>query len=1157
MALPYTNTFTAANGTLLTDHDADWTAIGGNGKIWDNRLRGNDESWNLCRYDGERFADNQYAQADSWHGLGGNFGIAVRMQADGSCYYVVVNDNAVYLRRLNDPATDSWTALADYSDTYADGDTVRLEAAGSTLRVYMNGTLVITHTDATYSTGNPGAIFSNALGSTNLDNIELGNLPGEISVDDDSDVELRVTTSAIKSKEWTVSNIGGSAVTVTTSSTLEVGSVAVVGSPIAGGSDATVTLSIDGTSVDPGVYSGTVTITNATNNKGDTTINVVAVVADCHPQHRLKTAAPGHFLFSAVDRRDWEAPSSPAVTGVTIIQAGNGNSAGTGTLYYRDNSGTDELSWKAPGDTQGSWVAVATDGPYDLVSNNGYARIAVYVDNSELPATAQNDDITITEYDTQLAQPPSWENQPTNITGCRVIWLGTGNDAGVGTLSYNNAGDTLSWTAPGDSAGTAIDVSSDGEYELASDNGALCVVYVDSSALPGSNETDSIGVASGGTNARYDLYRYDWRFGDANCGNWSTTGESKDIASPLAIAGHVYDEDGDYTIDVSVVDELGNQTTYQTFVKLASNWTDYYFDATLGDDATGDGTIGSPYQSLDKMEELAEANVRLLLKCGETWTLTADADQIVSSSDGPVCFDQYGEGDKPIVQSNGSVSNDKGLWKISHDDWRICRINCISNNDIGGKTGGPIVERVLSIRTSNLLIYGCDTNRNGAGNNPSSTDYSAYVDITMGDDNNKGGFYFDEDFGTWLAGCVYGDVGEHDIYGESQHTLAIEHNSFNRTGAYGINLNKNHIRISGAAYHDWRPSEYVAINTNVGESPAIDPGRTVGIQIGPNTTSTQQHMRQVWIHGMVQQFQRTSSFDATYGVFIQDGAELVSLDSCHFRSIVHLNGTAQNSNKNINRVYIRNCTIDINNTSAGGGAIAALKFTTGDGITDVLVANNIIYAPDQTDGINRPVVGYSGDAADTENIKFRNNCYYTADRPTHTLMWTDGSYNTLAEMQALVDDTGSVNADPLFTDYAAGDVTLQAGSPCLEAGSDDYVTQAGRIDAAGNYRALSDPDIGAYAANYIVDPIAWSPTVFSSSTITVVDGSPWTDPPTEFRRDNAPNIPEAFCNVPVTAQRMLGLSTQFGDYVQGNVNPDFEARTREDFDSNTTNNPGA
>jgi len=53
---------------------------------------------------------------------------------------------------------------------------------------------------------------------------------------------------------------------------------------------------------------------------------------------------------------------------------------------------------------------------------------------------------------------------------------------------------------------------------------------------------------------------------------------------------------------------------------------------------------------------------------------------------------------------------------------------------------------------------------------------------------------------------------------------------------------------------------------------------------------------------------------------------------------------------------------------------------------------------------------------------------------------------------------GHVNADPLFTNAATGDFTLQAGSPAKLAGYNSGIT----TDFADNARHATTPSIGAY-----------------------------------------------------------------------------------------------
>ena len=56
---------------------------------------------------------------------------------------------------------------------------------------------------------------------------------------------------------------------------------------------------------------------------------------------------------------------------------------------------------------------------------------------------------------------------------------------------------------------------------------------------------------------------------------------------------------------------------------------------------------------------------------------------------------------------------------------------------------------------------------------------------------------------------------------------------------------------------------------------------------------------------------------------------------------------------------------------------------------------------------------------------------------------------------------GNISQDPLFVDATNGDYRLEAGSPCIDAGNNDYVTTATDLD--GNTRIMNGTvDMGAY-----------------------------------------------------------------------------------------------
>jgi hypothetical protein len=85
--------------------------------------------------------------------------------------------------------------------------------------------------------------------------------------------------------------------------------------------------------------------------------------------------------------------------------------------------------------------------------------------------------------------------QPTNITGVVIYHCNPQNGAGTGALAYNSANDTLTWTAPGDSAGSAVDIGKDGRFQIFSNDTTKYVrVVVTYASLPGGNQSDNLSI---------------------------------------------------------------------------------------------------------------------------------------------------------------------------------------------------------------------------------------------------------------------------------------------------------------------------------------------------------------------------------------------------------------------------------------------------------------------------------------------------------------------------------------------------------------------------------------------------------------------------------------------------------------------------------------
>jgi len=86
---------------------------------------------------------------------------------------------------------------------------------------------------------------------------------------------------------------------------------------------------------------------------------------------------------------------------------------------------------------------------------------------------------------------------PVNVTGVVIDDVPAQSGPGAATLAFTFTGTTLAYTAPGDTAGAAVDVSADGTYELYSgDTANYMIVTVTAASLPASDQSDAITLTN-------------------------------------------------------------------------------------------------------------------------------------------------------------------------------------------------------------------------------------------------------------------------------------------------------------------------------------------------------------------------------------------------------------------------------------------------------------------------------------------------------------------------------------------------------------------------------------------------------------------------------------------------------------------------------------
>jgi hypothetical protein len=181
--------------------------------------------------------------------------------------------------------------------------------------------------------------------------------------------------------------------------------------------------------------------------------------------------------------------------------------------------------------------------------------------------------------------------------------------------------------------------------------------------------------------------------------------------------------------------------------------------------------------------------------------------------------------------------------------------------------------------------------------------------------------------------------------------------------------------------------------------------------------------------------------------------------------------------------------IIVNNTVVNTDGVELLvQFDT----TDNLIANNVIVAGPQHVFVENAYEENVGNVLD-------HNLYYSVDgSPAGTWQWKDAEYGDFDTWSARSgNDHGSMFADPMFSDPQAGDYSLAAGSPGVDAGV--FLAAAGTTDVAGQPRAQAGGiDVGAFE----VAAPSPSPTPSITGSVTNAGDLTW------LRSDNGWGPPE-------------------------------------------------
>lgn len=135
------------------------------------------EIWNADSFSADQYAECACTVTGTNAGTGPGPFVRGTSGVNPPCYRATVmkaaSNNVEVLRQVG----TTYTTIEFRTTTWVDGDILRLEVQGSTLRVYQNGVqLGADMSDGALASGNPGIIYSSTTTSSSLDNWQAGNL---------------------------------------------------------------------------------------------------------------------------------------------------------------------------------------------------------------------------------------------------------------------------------------------------------------------------------------------------------------------------------------------------------------------------------------------------------------------------------------------------------------------------------------------------------------------------------------------------------------------------------------------------------------------------------------------------------------------------------------------------------------------------------------------------------------------------------------------------------------------------------------------------------------------------------------------------------------------------------------------------------------------
>lgn len=544
---------------------------------------------------------------------------------------------------------------------------------------------------------------------------------------------------------------------------------------------------------------------------------------------------------------------------------------------------------------------------------------------------------------------------------------------------------------------------------------------------------DATATDSTATTYEFHECKFTWSFGDASAGTFSTTGKSRNTAyGPMA--AHVFESGGTFTVTLTVKDTDGTTaSTTQDIVVTASDAAWPTTSTTVVSQTgtwTGEPTGATRLQTSNWADVVAliASNRRILLRRGETWTVTSSTTIPRTATVG--YFGSFGSGTVATITCGTAGVT---IFTLNGDDWRFCDLLIQGNNsgisvssgfnlNNAYNTSGTDGYGVRNILISRCEVRYCVDNIGGAvwyvGANVLVSKLCCSYESNV--HHGPSGSY---NYGWSANGLYHAILGSNFSYGGGPgggHNIRLSVWSHFILSHSVVSHNQSSLRLSlklhsEVAYVAWWPYSHKAVISDCSSTGGSS--QTYGFDVGPQDMGSAEDLRDIlvercWVKCAQRPFVLGAVLRGTIRNCIAQNTSFIQDD---FYGIwVTRYGVAQVPD----RIWVYNNTIYDDRTRAGDTKSGVL-ISNG---TNVTVRNNYASFPGAA-GIESAVTDSTGTALVSNNTVTDTPGFATAGSNFH-LVAGSAAINTGSAVATVYDDYDNVtrvaNYEQGAFEYASG-----------------------------------------------------------------------------------------------------------------------------------------